>query len=207
MRRAGLLALLLLVVAALPALAASPRTRQRSERVRKGMTREDIHMYWAQMASQREVLIIVYEGEVKRGDEFDIVDQRGYAGRARVTNVQVVPMGCPGSTYKEVVATLERGQLSGSYVVAFAPLRRKLDDARVLMYDEIKKPPKLNPNGTQQIDVGVDLDGDKEADLVRVNYECPAKTPGQAPSWCLEVMARRGDVWSRTELTVVQSCY
>jgi hypothetical protein len=201
---------LLLAVLATPAHAGTSG-RQRSQHVQKGVQTDAVKIYFAGWIDQKSVTITVVGEPARVGDEYEIIDQNGYRGRARAVRVDDQQQCGPGSpTIKIVTAQLGHppppNQMT-TMIVAMAPLRRSPDDARVMMQDEIKNPPRLGPQ--RAIDVGVDLDGDREADLVRVNYICPQQTPaqGQGYGYCIELMARNHGEWKQAQLVVFPECY
>jgi hypothetical protein len=204
MRRAAWLTVLIVALAAGTALAGG---RRRSERVRKGVPVEQMHIYWASMMSATELSVSRFPGHSTVGDEFEIVDQMGYVGRARVHAVERVQT-CPGITYDNATATLvTSAQPTPSYTtsVALPVSKRDLSRARVMYGDEVADPP---PRG--QIDVAIDFDGDGRADIARLSYECaaPGGQTGMYAS-CFDIIARDRDKtdWKVIETISWPQCY
>jgi hypothetical protein len=204
--------LLLCALLATPAFAA-PGPRERIQRVRKGRAAEQLHLYWASPMSDTDVLVTPFLEKIAPDAEFDVVDQRGYVGRARVRHVEIINAGCPQLTFSNATARVDRsGTISNTMMVAMPPSSRDLSRARVLLPDELRGdvPEAVNDGGRNRfIDVAVDLDGDNRADLVRAGYDCPPT--GTAPysyAYCVETYARpRGGAWRLLETVTVPECY
>src|SRR4051812_1346085 len=76
-------------------------------RVQKGKAAESLHVYWASPLSDREVLITPYLEHTAVDSQFEIIDQRGYVGRARVHHVEMIQGGCPTVHFWNGTATVE----------------------------------------------------------------------------------------------------
>jgi hypothetical protein len=133
------------------------------------------------------------------GDSYDIVDERGFLGRARVTRVE--QSVCGALTYARARAQLGwpglPRRIAGA-VVALGPARGRPAAARVLRRDErggSEDPARLL----------IDLDGDGEADLARrLTLEC-GLTGGRSTA-CVETWARDESGWKRVARAEVGPC-
>ncbi len=185
----------------------APRDRERIQRVHKGKVSELLHIYWASPLSQSEVLVTPYLEPTTTGAEFEIVDQKGYVGRARVHHVEVIQGGCNDVRFHNGTATIQGGQGTQTVMVALPVSRRDLSRARVLMPEELLDAPRLEQR--KYPDIGLDLDGNGVADLIRYYYDCPPP-PGAKYSYgyCMDVLARdKGGAWKLHETVVVPECY
>src|SRR5262245_11585222 len=101
--------LVLASVLAAPADAARGQ-RARIKRGQKVAPCEELRIAWVQPRGTRE-LQITREQPIADGSEFDIIDQRGYLGRVRVSAIEPTNTSCPGVVYYNGVGRLDRGEL------------------------------------------------------------------------------------------------
>lgn len=191
--------------------AAPPAGRGRGVRVVKRPVPDATYLFWGEVHSGG-VHITALPPVLARGDEFDLIDSRGFAGRATVQTVEDVPL-CQTS-YKRGAAEWSRGAgrpLEGDSV-AVGPARGPVPDrARVLAPGEVKSgaPPEM-PYSIYRI--LLDLDGDQVPDLLRVHYEC-RNNPGAAANRgagdvCIDTWKRtRREGWYLRDQTVLTGCY
>jgi hypothetical protein len=199
-------ALILVAITLIPA--ASPGAgvgRKRSERVTKATERDDVRLFPASPLSQTEIYVTITTASFKVGSELDIIDTEGYLGRARIVRVETNQGTCPGQTIANAVAKLDGARMSGGPMVAMVP-RRRPKDAKVYYPEAGLAIPDLRGGGA--LDIGVDLDGDTQIDVVRANYECPNKvTQGQGTAYCTEFLRRRNGKWESVALIVYPECW
>ena len=206
----------LLVLFAGAAAAAPPMlragVRERIARVQKGKISDAMHVYWASPLSPSEVLVTPYLERTEVDSQFEIIDQRGYVGRARVHRVEVIQGGCPDVRFWNGTARVDarqQDQQAQTVMVALPLSRRDLSRARVMLPEELRDVPRFETR--KFADVGLDLDGNGSADLVRYYYDCPPpKGAGTAYSYgyCMDVLARdKAQTWKLLETVVVPECY
>lgn len=187
--------------------------RGSTERVKKGRPIEQMHMYWAAAASATEAQIVSFSGpQMVVGDRFEIIDQQGLLGTARVTRVDQVDYGCGGATYEQASARFETAasRAAFGYVVAISlgaskPRLR----SRVMPAEEIRNAPNVTYTG-QYMDLGVDFDADRQADMVRIFYQCSppgggAQYGGQAT--CADIWMLVRGKWTVIEKATFPVCY
>jgi hypothetical protein len=209
------LALALVGVGALAgvAVAAPPFARiggQRLLHVQKGKASAALHVYWASPLSDNEVSITPYLEHTEVDAQFEIIDQRGYVGRAHVHHVERIQGGCPSVHFWNGTATVEGNHdapHTQPVMVALPVSHLDVSRARVLLPEELRDLPSFDQRKVP--DLGLDLDGNGVADVVRYYYECP---PPQGASYsygyCMDVVAReRGATWKLVETVVVPECY
>jgi hypothetical protein len=190
--------------------AAAPLGRQQLLHVQKGRAAASLHVYWASPLSDHEVLVTPYLEHTSVDTQFEIIDQRGYVGRARVHHVEMIQGGCPSVHFWNGTATVEGNHdtpQSQPVMVALPVSKRDLSHARVLLPEDLHNVPRFDQRKFP--DVGLDLDGNGVADVVRYYYDCPPP-PGASYSYgyCMDVLAReKGDAWSLLETVVVPECY
>jgi hypothetical protein len=198
------------VAAAAPALTRASG-RQRIQRVQKGKVSDALHVYWASPLSERDVLITPYLEHTEVDSQFEVIDQRGYVGRARVHHVEMIQGGCPNVHFWNGTASIEGAghdqPQSQPSMVALPLSKRDLSHARVLLPEEMRNVPRFDQRKFP--DVGVDLDGNGIADVVRYYYDCPPpKDASYSYGYCMDVLAReKGDTWKLLETVVVPECY
>jgi hypothetical protein len=178
-------------------------------RVQKGRATPSLHVYWASPISASEVLVTPYLERTQIDMQFEIVDQKGYVGRARVHHVEKIEGGCKNVSFWNGTATLQRASAEPSQtaMVALPVTGRDLSRARVLAAEELRDMPRFDQGKFP--DVGLDLDGNGSADVIRYYYECkPPAGAGYAYGYCMDVIARgRGPEWKLLETVVVPECY
>ena len=130
----GLFLLGLVAVSGAPQAGAEAK-RERIQRVQKGRISESLHIYWASWATsaaQSEVLVTPYLERTQVDAQFEIIDQKGYVGRARVHHVEMIQGGCPNVRFWNGLATLDsrRDAQDQSMMVALPVSRRDLTHAR-----------------------------------------------------------------------------
>ncbi len=184
--------------------------RQRIQRVQKGKLAESLHVYWASPLSQSEVLITPYLEHTEVDSQFEVIDQHGYVGRARVHHVEMIQGGCPNVHFWNGTATIDGShdqQQTQTVMVALPVSKRDLSRARVLLPEDLRNVPRFDQRKFP--DVGLDLDGNGVADLVRYYYDCPPPAGASySYGYCMDVLAReKGDVWKLLETVVVPECY
>ena len=183
---------------------------QRLLRVQKGKAGESLHVYWASPLSEREVLITPYLQHTEVDSQFEIIDQRGYVGRARVHHVEMIQGGCPSVHFWNGTATVDGNHdapQSQPVMVALPVSRRDLSHARVLLPEDLRNVPRFDQRKFP--DIGLDLDGNGVADVVRYYYDCPPPAGASySYGYCMDVLARdKGDAWKLLETVVVPECY
>src|SRR5689334_16599946 len=148
------------VLAAAVALGAGPADAERGERVRikrvqKSAPIDDLRIAWVQARGAREVLI-TRERPIADGAEFDIVDQRGYLGRVRVSSIEPTSTSCPGVVYYNGVGRLDHEVPGDTTTLALTVTRVDLSRARVLVGQELRAEdlPPIDQR-LQQVDIGV----------------------------------------------------
>jgi hypothetical protein len=183
-----------------------------SRRVVKNTVKAPIRMYWAQQLDATHVQIYPFPYGAKVNDEFDLADQQGYLGRAKVTKVEEQPAGCNGVVFyiaTAAYADAPQRQAIGN-AIAFSPQPR-LDPHRavVLQNDSVANPPSdMVAHG--QPAVVLDWDGDHSPDLVRYYYDCQgvASSGAQGVMECMDTFQRtRTDTWALLEHISINDCY
>jgi hypothetical protein len=163
---------------------------------------DPVRVYWANTTSDQTATIQLLPGHTVRGDRYDLVDQRGFLGRAIVEVVDEVKCGERFYQRAQVrfVAPIRR-QAVGQ-IVALYPILKTPGAARVLAGGAAAQGFPAARNAMVQI---VDLDGDRRADVARQqNGNC--RTAGRTePASCFETWARKLGAW-RLVARVEMSC-
>lgn len=152
------------------------------------------------------MLITAYPSGAEIGDRFDIIDQQGYLGRATVTRIEKLGAGCPGLVFPQAhgrMDTIPSRQVYGNVAAVTATASAPPSRSRILLANEIRSQPNVR---NQMLDMGVDLDGDRDADLVRYYYDCPTNGVGQIAT-CIDVWIRVRSSWKVLEKAVFPACY
>jgi hypothetical protein len=195
--------------AAPPLPRATRAASERIVRVQKGRVSQSLHVYWASPLSATEVLVTPYLERTQVDMQFEIVDQKGYVGRARVHHVEKIEGGCKNVSFWNGTATVQHAssEPSQTAMVALPVTGRDLSRARVLAAEELRDMPRFDQGKFP--DVGLDLDGNGSADVIRYYYECkPPEGASYQYGYCMDVIARgRGPEWKLLETVVVPECY
>jgi hypothetical protein len=171
-----------------------------ASRVQRERTQQVRQIFYAVTIDDDEVELIVYPNEVSVGQMFDIVDDQGLVGRARVESVRKTNENCPRFTYIKARAKyIEAAQRTQTYSLRFAvgPAgeARTSERAQILLRgeDDLRDlPPPGEVAGFQQ---AVDLDGDGDADAARYIYDCaggPQRPYSTTQTGCIDDYARDG---------------
>lgn len=207
------MAALVLGLALAQAAAARTPSAQRSERAVKAARRGPLRLFYANPAGRAEVQFYAFPGGTRVGAEFDVIDEVGWLGRARVARIEHADSGCPNLTYQLATARyLEppaREAREGIMVAiaTFGPARLERR-ARLLRGHEVRSRP---PAAAAELvpDVALDLDGDRAPDVLRYSYECPASAaaPHRALGWCIDTWVRERATWRAAERLSFAECY
>ncbi len=168
-----------------------------------------------------DVSLIGVVGELVPGDEYDVLDEGGYAAHVRVAGVERTDHRCPGFYYQRARARIleSHHEIDAGRAVAVGPALMPRRAAQLLFWSEgegglqlealpggsaVSKrpiaqapPPGVGPTLIQL----VDLDGDRIPELARYLYQC---TLGSSQAWsgqgtaCFEDWVRAARGWHTT---------
>lgn len=204
MRRRGLHGALLL-------LACAGVAEARSVRVTKSSTPKLLHVYWVQYMSGTEAQIIAIPGNLNVGEEYDIVDSRGYVGRVRMKTADDADMGCPQYKFRRGMgAFVGAARDFSSDAVAIGPQPAKAASTAILLTPrDLSRMPKVPDQLVSR--TFLDVNGDAEADVIRDYWQCldPAKAQNGNYGYCFQTMSRSrvGSEWKVMEATQLMNCY
>lgn len=168
-----------------------------------------VQLFYANFLSAEELQFYAFPGGTRVGAEYDVADPQGWVGRVKVTRVDVVDSGCPNLVYPLATARFEsppERRAGGAVMAVFSAGARPARRARLMLTEEVRP---LPPDVRQLPDVGLDLDGDRQADVVRFSYECAAAAGGPYPSyaWCIDTWVRERSAWTAVEKASFSDCY
>ncbi len=186
-----------------------------AKHVQKIVKKDVIRMYWAQYLSQNEVQVYAFPHGTTVGEEFDIADQQGYVGRVTVTKVEQQPAGCNNIVYYVATAsyTDAPGRAPVGTLIAFSPRKKahaNVAASQVLGTETVTTPPADMQARGAVPEVVLDWDGDKNPDLIRYYYDCPAQQAAQQGriEACMDTFLReRSGAWALIEHYAITDCY
>ncbi len=183
-------------------------------RVIKRTMPEALHVYWVQPGRGNEVQIIALPSVMEAGDIFDVIDDKGYVGRVRVTKSVEENAGCKDFTFKRGTGVFDGSPRSynSSQAVAIGPMREAPTKAKVVNPADLSKLPALPADHQQMQRMFIDLDGDGGVDVIRDWSMCSgaggAAGAGGRQYYCVETQARKGTGgWKQFDNVRVNSCY
>ena len=209
----GLLVLVLvLVLVAIPQVALVPPAQAEGVRVEKSRSLAQLRLFWVEVRSASEVNLYAVPAEVARGDEFDLIDSRGFVGRVRVEQVDPVDPSCQKLQLKRARARyLRRVAARPGFeeaAVALGPGPSVGERARSFNAGEATDGPRLDHTSYQLL--FVDLDGDGLPELARDAYDCNPRdngAPRHGAVYCYDTWTRRGPgAWTRTQEAKLTYC-
>jgi hypothetical protein len=198
---------MLALAAGLAALAAPAGADTR--RVQKRAGGPIRHVFWADHASDGKagglVDITALPPTLAEGDQFDLVDAKGYWGRVTVMKIETLPLGCKGQ-YRRGRAKPERPpERSLSLpVVALGPAPQTPPRAARLLSDDTALDagaPRKEHALERRL---VDLDGDGTPELLRHYFYCDPSAG--ASDYCMESWVRVGTRWKILDTFRIDLC-
>lgn len=196
------LAVSILVLLAFGGLAAA-----RGVHVVKKSRKEPVRMYWAQYLTQTELQVYPFPHGAKVGDQFDVADNRGYLGRVQVSRVEQQQAACnvvyfiATARFQETPSRQPEGTL-----IVFTPQPRAPGRARILPPEEARDVPGEMAAQGRYPEVVLDWDGDRDPDLLRYYYDCPAPK-GNVNAYCMDTFQRVRGGWGLIEHYPIVDCY
>jgi hypothetical protein len=148
-------------------------------------------LLWVLPAGDTEMRVTVLGGSARVGDAVDLVDERGFLGRAPIISVE--SLRCGGTPYLDARVRTPKGLRRGTgQILAVLPAMARPARSRLLRATEVGDPPPRGRAGLQAID----LDGDGGADVARyVLYHCESHSPGAEAATCVENWNREDGRW------------
>jgi len=157
-------------------------------------------LLWVLPAGDAEMRVTVLGGTARVGDAVDLVDERGFVGRAAIVSVE--SLRCGVTPYLDARVRAPRGLRPGTgqgverrgtgQLLAVFPAMARPTRSRLLRATEVGDPP---PRGRASLQA-VDLDGDGSADVARyVLYHCESHSPGAEAATCVENWNREDGRW------------
>lgn len=152
--------------------------------------RAAILLLWVLPAADAELRVTFLGGTARPGEAVDLVDERGYIGRASIVSVDA--LRCGVTPYLDARVRPPRGvRRPERQMLALYPALARPARARLLRPSQVADPP---PRGRPSLQA-VDVDGDGTADVARyVLYHCDAENLGEAAT-CVETWNREDGRW------------